>query len=76
MQNQIKKLRKKANLTMKELADTIGITENYVYMIESGTRTPSFKLSKKFSDFFGLTVDEIFFTPQPNEMLDNNKKVG
>lgn len=59
----IKKLRKQKGYTQEELGETLGITGDYVNMIENGRRTPGFKLAKKMADLFEMTVDELFFYP-------------
>jgi transcriptional regulator with XRE-family HTH domain len=37
----IKAFRKKYSLTQRQLADLLGVIENYVYFLERGIRTPS-----------------------------------
>ena len=37
----IKTLRKRHGLTQRQLADLVGVIENYVYFLERGIRTPS-----------------------------------
>jgi transcriptional regulator with XRE-family HTH domain len=41
MQDRIKQVRKNANLTQLQFAERIGLTRNYVAMIEIGQREPS-----------------------------------
>ena len=41
MNTRIATIRKKLNLTQQEFADRIGLTKNYVSLIETGGRTPS-----------------------------------
>ncbi len=36
----IRDFRKRFNLTQKELAELIGVTRNYVYLLERGVRKP------------------------------------
>ncbi len=38
---EIKKLRDNNNLTQAELAELIGVTTNYVYLLENGVKKPS-----------------------------------
>jgi putative transcriptional regulator len=47
--------------TLTEIAKELGITRQMLGAIESGVRTPSLDLAKKISDYFGYTIDEIFF---------------
>ncbi len=53
--------RRKENMTQEELAKLLGISKDYLSMIERGVRNPSFKLAKKIADVFSATVDDIFF---------------
>lgn len=59
--NNVKSYRTKLDITKQELADALGIHRDYVSMIERNARTPSFKLAKKMADYFGTTLDELFF---------------
>ncbi|MCY8117853.1 helix-turn-helix domain-containing protein [Bacillus spizizenii] len=36
--------------------------------IERGDRTPSLSLAKKIADYYGTTVDEIFFAQNRHKM--------
>lgn len=46
----IQKIRKELNLTQKELADRIGVTSNFMSMIEKNRRTPGNALLDKISE--------------------------
>ncbi|TWL69400.1 hypothetical protein CHCC14821_3039 [Bacillus paralicheniformis] len=39
--------------------------------IERGDRTPSLTLAKKIADYYGKSVDEIFFEQNGNGMCPN-----
>ncbi|MGB9661916.1 MAG: helix-turn-helix transcriptional regulator [Moorellaceae bacterium] len=49
-----------------KIAKIIGITPQMLGMIERGERTPSLYLAKKIADFYGVTVEEIFFGDNRN----------
>lgn len=56
----LRTLRKQHNLTMRELADKLGLsTHGYIGDLESGRRQPSLELAVKIADFFGVTVDQL-----------------
>jgi putative transcriptional regulator len=62
MENErFKALRRQCGYTQEGLGVALGIGGDYVNMIENGRRTPGFSLSKRIADFFGVTVDELFF---------------
>lgn len=69
----LKKARLETGLTMKEISKKLDITENYLYMLETGVRTPSLSLSKKISEFYGKSIDELFFANKPNDTLGETK---
>lgn len=56
----LRTLRKQHNLTMRELADKLGLsTHGYIGDLESGRRQPSLELAVKIADLFGVTVDQL-----------------
>ena len=73
--NELKALRLNKNCTAKEVSQALDITESYLFMLESGSRTPSLKLARKIADFYGVTTDDvfdIFFDNTPNDALGDN----
>lgn len=44
------KIREDKGKTQKEVAESIGVAPNYLWMIESGQRNPSVKTAKKIAD--------------------------
>lgn len=49
--------RKSAGYTQSDVADGLGVTREYVSMIENGTRTPSPQTVAKFSAMLGKESD-------------------
>ena len=47
---------------LREVADAIGTTVMAVSMYERGERIPRDEIKVKIAHFFGLTVDEIFYS--------------
>ncbi|WP_064774358.1 MULTISPECIES: helix-turn-helix transcriptional regulator [Moorella] len=60
-------LRRERGLTQKKVAIAVGITQSAYAMIERGQRYPRKDTMKKLADFFGLTVDELFFSNNNHE---------
>ncbi len=54
---QLRKLRKQKNLTQKQLADYLHVTDGAVAMWEHGRREPDVEILTKLADFYGVTVD-------------------
>ncbi|MGG1531429.1 helix-turn-helix transcriptional regulator [Brevibacillus agri] len=48
--------------SQKQVADELGIPVSTYAMIEAGHRFPRKELQLKLSRYFGVTVDELFFT--------------
>ena len=60
--NKLQNYRIKKGLTRAELADELNVATHYIYMIETGIRTPGFKFSKRIADYFETTIEDIFFS--------------
>lgn len=54
MHNRILQVRKAAELTQKKFAERIGLTGNFVWMLESGERTPSDRTISDICREFGV----------------------
>ncbi|MFJ7665560.1 helix-turn-helix transcriptional regulator [Lysinibacillus sp. NPDC097195] len=61
-------IRLRGDKTRTEVALDLDITRQMLGAIERGDRTPSLNLAKKIADYYGKTVDEIFFTNIGHEM--------
>jgi transcriptional regulator with XRE-family HTH domain len=48
----IKAQRKSRSLTQENLAEMVGTAPTYIAMIESGHRTPSFKMIERIAEVF------------------------
>lgn len=48
------------DLTQKELADKVGVSQMNIVMIEKGN-LPNLKTAHKIAQFFGVSVEQIFF---------------
>ncbi|MET4562226.1 transcriptional regulator with XRE-family HTH domain [Lysinibacillus parviboronicapiens] len=59
--NNLKKLREERGIQQKFVAEYIGVSANYYCQIENGRRGLSTKYLPKIREFFGVTLDEIFF---------------
>ncbi len=47
--------------SQRQVAEAVGISQSSYAMIEGGHRHPRKEIEKKLADFFGVTVDELFF---------------
>ena len=58
----IRELRKKSKLTQSELAEKIGLSTNFIGMVERGERNTSVDKIFKLSRAFNLSLAEFFKT--------------
>lgn len=61
--HRLKLFRIAADLKQADLADRLGVSKNYVYMVESGRRDPSFEYLKQFSDTVDVPLSLLFLEP-------------
>ena len=64
MGNQLRELRKKANITQAELAVRLGVQQSAISHWERGDNLPETRNLLKMSEIFGCTVDELVKGPQ------------
>lgn len=55
----LKELRLKANLTQNEIAEKLNISQPSYQQWESGRRKPTLTTLEMFSDFFGVSIEEL-----------------
>ena len=60
MKNNIKELRKNRKLRQEDLAEELGVTRQTIIAIENNIYDPTLELAMKISEFFGLSVNDIF----------------
>ncbi|MFP5165700.1 helix-turn-helix transcriptional regulator [Bacillus halotolerans] len=58
----------RGNTSRSVVANDLNITPQMLGAIERGDRTPSLSLAKKIADYYGTTVDEIFFGQNRHEV--------
>lgn len=56
----IKKLREKAGITQKKLAERLHISNTTLSQYESGQRIPSDEIKLKIADYFDVSLDFLF----------------
>ena len=60
MKNNIKELRKNKKLRQEDLAEKLGVTRQTIIAIENNKYDPTLELAMKISEFFGVSVNDIF----------------
>ena len=57
----LKKLRKRNNLTSKDMSDKLGISKAFYSQLENRTRRLSYDMAVKISKIFNSKPDKIFY---------------
>lgn len=77
MQNQyemlgeiIKNARTKADMTVEELANRVGISERFIYRIENEGKKPSYEILYKLIRELAIIPDQIFF---PEKQVEDSE---
>ena len=60
MNNKIKELRAKHNLTQLELAQKVGVRRETIVFLEKGKYNPSLKLAHDIARSFDANIEEVF----------------
>jgi putative transcriptional regulator len=60
MNNRIKELRAKYDLSQLELAQKVGVRRETIVFLEKGKYNPSLKLAYDISKVFKLKIEEVF----------------
>ena len=61
MQNRIKELRAKYNLTQEKLAQLVGVRRETIIFLEQGKYNPSLRLAHNIATVLETSIDELFF---------------
>lgn len=61
MDNRIKELRVRHELSQLDLALKVGVRRETIVFLEKGKYNPSLKLARDISQVFGVSIEEIFF---------------
>ncbi|WP_066714712.1 helix-turn-helix transcriptional regulator [Clostridium sp. Marseille-P299] len=60
MQNRIQEFRKQRKITQSELADAVDVTRQTIISLENGRYNASLVLAHKISQFFKVSIEDIF----------------
>jgi putative transcriptional regulator len=60
MNNRIKELRARHDLSQLELARLVGVRRETIVFLEKGKYNPSLRLAHDIAKYFGLPIEEVF----------------
>ncbi len=72
----LRQLRRIKNLTMKELAAALGVSQSTIYKYEHYSTFASDRIVRKLEDFFGEDLSANFTTPDEREKISDEKRLG
>lgn len=70
----LKLFRVTATLKQKDVADKLGVTVNFVSMVERGKRDPTLRFLQRFSEMVGVPVSILLWEPV-SETRDSGTQV-
>lgn len=76
MRKKIRSIRIQKNISISILANKLKISESMIRKVESGLRTPSATLAKKWANYLEVPDEKIFkyfFNPKPDNMCKTKK---
>lgn len=68
MENRLKELREKHNLTQEDLAIKVGVSRQTIISLEKGKYNPSIFLAYKIAKVFGLKIEDVFIFEEEGEV--------
>ena len=60
IQNNIREMRTKKNVTQEQLAEAVGVSRQTIVAIEKGNYVPSLLLAINLAGFFNISVEKLF----------------
>ena len=69
LQTKIQELRKTRKITQSELADAVNVTRQTIISLENGRYNASLILAHKISQFFEVSIEQLFIFDQEDENL-------
>ncbi|USB31697.1 helix-turn-helix transcriptional regulator [Paenibacillus sp. YPG26] len=70
MINRVKEYRNILNLTQKQLAEAVYVSQRTIISLEKGQYKPSIMLAYRMSCFFDTSVEDLFCLKQNKELED------
>lgn len=67
----LKRYRKRCNLTQEELSEKIDITQKHLSLIETGSTFVSAEVIEKLSEVLGVPVASFFYSEEENSGSDS-----
>lgn len=69
----LRRLRLERGLTLEQAAKRVGISRQYMGMLEAGERVGTLRVWRKIAELYGVTVDSLLFSPGGYETLPDDE---
>jgi putative transcriptional regulator len=76
MNNRIKELRAKHDLSQLGLAKQVGVRRETIVFLEKGKYNPSLRLAHDVAKFFGLPIEEVFLFDEEADKEQSGETAG
>ena len=76
MNNRIKELRAKHDLSQLELAKQVGVRRETIVFLEKGKYNPSLRLAHDIAKFFSLAIEEVFLFDEEADKEQSGETAG
>lgn len=63
------------NLSIRELAEQVGVTPNYVSDVEANRKSPSLKTLEKYASVFGVRISTLLALNEESQEIHYNHKL-
>ncbi len=68
----IRSLRRKHQVSQEDLAETMGVTVQAISKWETGKANPDLMLLPKLAEYFGVSIDNLFYINGEENILEEN----
>ena len=68
--SRIRELRRKAKLTISQLAEACQLSDNFIGCIERGERSPTIKTLERIASALNVKVADLFYFPPKRKVTD------
>ena len=76
MQHRLYELRRARNITQQRLAIDLGVDQASISSYECGKHLPTIEILLKLAEYFGVSIDNLFYINGEENILEENYQMG
>lgn len=65
--SRLRRIRRNKDLTQEQLAIQVGVSLNYIGLMERGEKAPSFEMVQKIAEVLEVDISELFLPPEKKD---------